>query len=97
MTSFEKTKESFQFVDDFIAFMEESCWVLHSHDVEGNFIGMFNPLGSFINLVVKILGIFDPLPPPFVVTFTKYGLCYKMVIWLTPLPPQLSTWFIYDP
>ena len=29
------------------------------------------------------------------VTFTKEGLCYKMVIWI--LPPQLSTWFMNDP
>ena len=41
--------------------------------------------GSSINHVVKILGNLDP-SPPFVVTFTKYGLCYKMVIWLTPFP-----------
>ena len=27
--------------------------------------------GSSINHVVKILGIFDPPPPPFVVTFSK--------------------------
>ena len=34
----------------------------------------------------QLLGIFDP-PLPFVVTFTKWlGLCYKMVIWLTPSP-----------
>ena len=37
-------------------------------------------------------GYFDP-PPPFVVTFTKYGLCYKMVIWLTPLPLNCSRGF----
>ena len=32
-------------------------------------------------------GYFWP-PPPFVVTFTKQNLCYKMVIWLTPPPPS---------
>ena len=53
--------------------------------------------GSSINHVVNILGIFDP-PSPFVVTFTKYDLCNKMVIWLPPpLHPQLSTWYVDDP
>ena len=42
------------------------------------------------------MGCFDPLSP-FVVTFIKKGLCYKMVIWLTPPPPQLTTWFMDDP
>ena len=46
------------------------------------------PLGSSINHVVKILGIFDPLPP-------SWSLLL-MVIWLTP-PPQLSSWFIDVP
>ena len=42
-------------------------------------------LGSSINNVVKFLCISGP-PSPFVVTFRKYGLCNKMVIWLTYFP-----------
>ena len=47
-------------------------------------------MGSSINHVVKFLGILTPL----VVTLAL--LCYKMVIWLTPLPSQLSTCFMYE-
>ena len=50
---------------------------------------------AFIKDVIKFSGFLTP-PPPFVVNFTKKGLCYKIVIWLTP-PPQLSTWFMNGP
>ena len=43
----EKKEQSFQFVEDFIAFMEETCWILHNFYVEENFIGMFNPFVRF--------------------------------------------------
>ena len=51
---------------------------------------------SSIKHVVNFLGIFDP---HFHLRgqFTKNGLCNKMVIWLSPSPPQLSTWFMNDP
>ena len=54
--------------------------------------------GSFINHVIKFLGIFDP-PPPFVVSFTineAYVIEWSFFQPL-PAPPQLSTWFMYDP
>ena len=50
--------------------------------------------GSFVNNVVKFLGIFDPFPPPFEVTFTKlsfdqhptpYPLKSPSGLWMSPL------------
>ena len=43
-------------------------------------------MGSSINHVVKFLIFLTLYHPPFAVTFIKWGLCYKMVIWLTPSP-----------
>ena len=75
--------------------------------IDQNLFHLIRPLFVFIRLQIllrlihkprgQIFGYFCP-PPPFVVTFNKYGLCYKIVNWLThPLPPQLSTWFMKDP
>ena len=49
--------------------------------------------GSSINDVVKILGIFDPLPP---FTMNK-AYVIKWSLGYYPLPPQLSTWFMDGP
>ena len=52
--------------------------------------------GSFINHVVKFLGIFDPLPPSWSLLLNK-AYVIKWSFGQPPLPPQMSTWFMNDP
>ena len=58
-----------------------SHWFIHYGCVCG--------LGSFINHMVKFLTLLSP----FVETFTKHGLCYKMAIWLTPIPSTVYVFY----
>ena len=73
--------------------MTKYWWLVFCHNVGGAGVPSALPIfqyGSF-----RILGTFDT-PSPFVVNFTKQGLCYKMVILLTLRPPLTVhvAWFM---
>ena len=53
--------------------------------------------GSFIKHVVKILGIFDLLPPSWSLLLNNAYVIKWSFGWLTHPPPQLSMWFMDAP
>ena len=53
-------------------------------------VGFQKPLGVIHKPRGQKFGYFWPYRP-FVVPFSKLGLCYKMVIWANPRPPSPST------